>query len=118
MYLRIVAIGPRGRKRSAPTPSVVSIAVAVSAVAVSGGVMAGAGLLEDAGDHLFQRRILYAEVQNRMTVKYCSQHLADPGALHLEIGRWPLPACDFAVPLEVVGHRAVGEFELHQFRRA
>ena len=45
----------------------------------SGGVMGGPGLLEDAGDDLFQRRLLHAHVGHGVAVEDRRQHLGDLG---------------------------------------
>src|SRR5205807_10415077 len=56
------------------------------------GVMAGAGLLENAGDDLVQRRILNAHVDDRVAIEDGAEHLAHAGALHLEIDHRPFAA--------------------------
>src|SRR5438067_1673206 len=52
-------------------------------------VMAGASLLEHAGDHLVERRVLHAHVHDGVLVENRIQHGRHLAALHLQVNGWP-----------------------------
>src|SRR4051794_34511894 len=63
-------------------------AVGVGAT-MSGGLMALATLLEDAGDEVLERRVLHAHVGHGVAVEDRPQDLGHPGTLDLDVGRRP-----------------------------
>ena len=70
-YFRTTAARPGdGGAGSAPPETKGAAAVRSGCVArVSGGVMTESGLLEDLGDHLFQRWVFHAHIGQRMTIE-------------------------------------------------
>src|SRR4051812_11764873 len=86
VYLRTAATGPRGeRKGPACASGRGRRGVGVGAASASGGVMGLATLLEDARDHLFERRLLHADVGHGVAVQDHSQDLGHPRALDLQV---------------------------------
>ena len=76
---RRLARGRRERSAAERSPAAVAGDRLSSAgvARASGGVMGGAGLLEDSGDDLFQRRFLHAHVGHGVPVEDRRQHLGD-----------------------------------------
>src|SRR5690242_12170765 len=108
---RYLAIRRRGRPgravASTPTvverPSTAGTAGSVCVTRASGGVMAGAGLLEDTSDHLLERRLFHADVGHGMPVEDGGQDRGDLAPADLHVGPRPLAAHDLAEPAEVLG---------------
>ena len=73
--------------------------------------MGGAGLLEDSGDDLLERRLFHAHVGHGVPVEDRRQDLGDLAALDLDVGPWALAAHHLAEPAQVVG-RVPLELEL------
>src|SRR5437868_4291647 len=91
-YLRAAASGPRGRTVTGPG----LCGDRGSARASSGGVMACAALLEDAGDDLLQGRVVHAQVEHPVPVEDCTQDFGHARAVDFQVGHRPFAAGDFA----------------------
>src|ERR671916_2217685 len=117
-YLRKVAPWPgSGVARPVPADGLTGrVEGASTSARDSGGVMAGAGLLEDAGDDLFERRVLDPDVDDLILVEDRPQDLGHPRALHLQVDLRALGPGHLAEAGEVVGLLAVGELQLHELR--
>src|SRR5215472_7085375 len=71
------------------------------AASASNGFMAYPALLEDARDHLVERRVLDAHVDDGVAIEDLAEHLGDPGAVHLQVDDRPLPVGDLAVAAQL-----------------
>src|SRR5438552_19046808 len=69
---------------------------------MSVGLMAGAAFLENAGDHLIERRILDAHVDDRVLIENDAEHFRDPATVATQIDGRPRPTCRFAEALPPV----------------
>src|SRR5438552_411215 len=78
------------------------------------GLMVGMGLLENAGNHLIQRRILDAHVHERVPLQDGSQHLGHASAVDLEAGDRAFAVGDLAKFLQSRGRAVAGEMEPDQ----
>src|SRR5262245_49726717 len=108
---RYLAIRERGRPGCAGAsmlgagerPSTTGRSGSVCVARASGGVMAGAGLLEDTGDDLLERRLFHADVGDGVAIEDGRQDRGDLAPPDLHVGPGPLAAHDLAEPAEVLG---------------
>src|SRR5947209_7995587 len=108
---------PAGRLLAAPSGNSSGALNAISAGWVIG-FMTSAGLLENAGDDLVERRILDAHVDDRMAIENDTQDLAHPRALHLQVHNRPFAAGDLTEALQIRRHAVAVKMQLDQLRLA
>src|SRR5947209_2681232 len=70
-------------------------------------------LFEDLGDHLVQRRVLHADVDDRVAVEDGGQRVGHARAVHLQVGRRPRDG-DLAVAAEVARRLLAREAQVHE----
>src|SRR4051812_5481007 len=104
-YLRKVAPwpGPGVARPGSEVDHTGRVEMALASARVSGGVMAGAGLLEDAGDDLLERGVLHPDVGHFILVEDRPEDLGHPGSLHLQVDLWALGSGHLAETGEFFG---------------